>query len=481
MGLSTKLRKNLPLRKALLFKLVSLLGVFFVLLSLPSFLYPVSAVSSAIHVHGTMPRNAPMASTQGAFAFVSNFETGSLEGWQRVSGATPVVVTKPSYSGESSLSSSASHGTQIDTANDNFVLGDSFLSFQVAIDATKGSGYFGFADSGGNPVAIVGVSNGKVFAGPNFGNLQTIEPVPSETSYPSGWVYLTANVYDASTSSDKNAGWVMQLFIDETDSVASTLSVPNAANYASALIETTSGTVYYTNIVVTTYEIGINIPGYNNMDGYGQGSGLLVNLLPQFNKLSADMVLNSWNTPQEGILSFQINAMNYYGTTRSTCKGFFQLGVDLNPNGYIAPWYVEGTNCVAHYFLPSNNPAIQPGVPSPQGTHLKLSIVDDQTSKSITFTIVDVTTSQTFSASVAYNGTAFYGTYTQLEFQPCCASYPIQDYHINGELYNMQITTSSGQTQSLGSNYMLPFVLDTPTSWDFTYFQNSISGYQQVS
>ena len=225
----------------------------------------------------------------------------------------------------------------------------------------------------------------------------------------------------------------------------------------------------------------INIPGYNNMDGYGQGSGLLVNLLPQFNSLSAQMILNSWSTPQEGILSFQINAMSYYGTTRSSCKGFFQLDVDLNPNGYISPWYVQGDNCVAHYFIHSNSPAIQPGIHSPKGTHLELSIVYDQSAKNIIFTIVDRTTSQTFTDSIPYSGTAFYGTYTQLEFLPCRETYPIQDYHINGELQNMQITTLSGETQSLGSSYMLPFVLDTPTSWDFTFYQSSVSGYQQLS
>ncbi|MDG6995817.1 MAG: hypothetical protein JRN52_07835 [Nitrososphaerota archaeon] len=472
----------MPSKKVLVYKVISLLVVFLFVIGLPAILSPVVASSASLSsIHRTMPRNAPAASTQGAFAFVSNFETGTLEGWQSVSGAAPSVVTKPDYSGEPSLASSANQGTQVDTANSNFVLGDSFVSFQFAIDAKKGSGYSGLADSTGSPVAIVGVSNGQVVAGPSLSSLQTIEPIPSGTAYPSGWAYITANVYDASTTSNPTAGWVMQLFVDRTDQIASTLSVPNAGSYASAIIETTSGTVYYTNIVVTSYEIGINIPGYNNMEGYGQGSGLLVSLLPEFNNLSAHMVLNSWNTPQEGILSFQINAMNYYGTTRSSCKGFFQLGVDLNPNGYISPWYVPGVNCFAHYFLPSNNPAVQPGIPSPQGTHLTLSIVDNQSAKSIIFTIVDTTTSQTFSASIPYNGTAFYGAYTQLEFQPCCASYPIQDYQINAALYNMQITTISGQTQSLNSNYMLPFVLDAPPSWDFTYYQNSVSAYQQIS
>ena len=42
--------------------------------------------------------------------------------------------------------------------------------------------------------------------------------------------------------------------------------------------------------------------------------------------------------------------MNYIGTVDSTCHGFFQLGVDLDPGGYIAPGTVPGTNCVAHYF-----------------------------------------------------------------------------------------------------------------------------------
>ena len=206
-------------------------------------------------------------------------------------------------------------------------------------------------------VAVIGITNNEVVAGSDLSNLQSIETFPGNTAYPSGWAYITANVYDASTSSNKNEGWVMQLFLDRTDQIAAILSVPDAASYLGAMIETTSGTAYFTNIVVSTYEIGINIPGYNNMDGYGQGSGLLVNLLPAFGNLAAQMTLNSWNTPQVGILSFQINAM----------------------------------------------------------------------------------------------------------------------------LYNMRITTLLGQTQTLGSSYMLPFTLDAPSSWSLTYYQNTVSGYQQLS
>ena len=455
--------------------IVFLLGLFLVL---PSTTPANISFSSANR--GVIPRNAPAASTQGTFAFVSNFESQTLEGWQGVAGATPSVVVRPSYSGEPSLASSARKGTQIDTASQGFVTGDSFISFQVAIDASKASGFFGLDGTNG-PVALVGVSNGKIVAGPDMNSLQSIEAVPTGTAYPTGWSYISANIYDASTSSNPSAGWVMQLFVDKTDQIAATVNVPNAASYTGAIIETTQGTAYYTDIVVSTYEIPIYIPGYNNMEGYGQGSGLLVNLLPAYYKLTAEMTLNSWNTPQQGILSYQINAMNFYGTTTSTCVGFFQLGVDLNPNGYISPWYVPGKNCFAHYFLSSQNPAVEPGVFSPPGTHLVLSIVYDLNANYINFTILDTSINEQFSATIPYSGTPFYGMYTQLEFQPCCNTSSIQSYKVSGALYNMQVTTLSGNTQSLPASYMLPFTLDAPPSWDFTYYQNSSAGYQQIS
>ncbi len=435
---------------------------------------------STLGLHPVIPRNAPATSTAGAFAFVSNFESFTLEGWQSLAGPAPKVVKSPNYFGEPSLASVSKTDPQVDFTNQRFVSGDSFVSFQVAINVQKGSGYFGLMGPDG-PVAVIGVSKEQVYAGQNPSSAQFVQGVPSGTAYPSGWVYITANVYDASSPSNPSAGWVMQLFVDRTDVVAATVSVPSAGMYSGALIDTTAGVAYYTDIVVSTYEIPINIPSYNNMDGYGQGSGLLVNLLPAFYNLTAQMKLNDWSTPQVGILSFQINAMNYYGTTTSSCVGFFQLGVDLNPNGTIAPWYVPGKNCFAHYFLSSQNPAVQPGVPSPKGTKLVLSIVYDVSAKQITFTIRDLSTSQVFTASIPYSGTAFFGTYTQLEFQPCCNQFPIQDYMINGKLYDMQITMLSGSTQPLPASYMLPFILDAPPSWSFTYYQNSSAGYTQLA
>ncbi len=428
--------------------------------------------------HHAPLQRSPAQGTAGAFAFVSNFEDGGLDGWTAVAGASPTVTTKTTYFGEPSLKSSATGGPQISAANQDFVTGDSSVSFQVALTSGKGAGYFGLADASNEFVAVVGVSNGEVFAGGSLSSLADLGPVPPGTVYPAGWVYLSANVYNAGS---KAPNWIMDVYVDRSDMSTATVPVPSAAGYAEALLETTSGTCYYTDIVVTTYQIPIFIPGYNNMEGYGQGSGLLVQLLPAYTKLTAEMTLNSWDVPQEGILSFQINAMNYYGTTRSTCQGFFQLGIDLDPSGTIAPWYVPGKNCFAHYFLPSNNPAVVPGVPSPFGTHLVLTIEDDVADTAVVFTIVDTTIGQTWTASIPYSGTMFFGMYTQIEWQPCCSNFPIEAYQFSGVLYNEVITTSTGAVQGLPSSYMLPFTLDAPPQWSLTYYQDATFGYEQLA
>ncbi len=436
----------------------------------------VNAASLGTH-HAPLQRS-PAVGTAGTFAFVSNFEDGSLDGWTSLAGAAPTVTTKTTYFGEPALASSARGGSQISAASQGFVTGVGFVSFQVALNSGKGAGLFGLADSGHGFVAVVGVSNGEVWAGSSLSTLSDLGPAPTGTVYPTGWVYLSANVYNAGS---KTPDWVMDVYVDRSDMIAATVAVPSAGSYAEALLETTSGTAYYSDIVVTTYEIPIYIPGYNNMEGYGQGSGLLVQLLPAYTKLTAEMTLNSWDVPQDGILSFQINAMNYYGTTRSTCQGFFQLGIDLDTSGAIAPWYVPGKNCFAHYFLPSMNPAVQPGVASPFGTHLVLTIEDNLATTSVDFTIVDTTIGQTWSASIPYSGTMFYGMYTQIEWQPCCSSFPIADYAFSGTLYNEAITTSTGAVQGLSSSYMLPFTLDAPPQWSLTWYQDSTLGYDQLA
>jgi hypothetical protein len=410
------------------------------------------------------------ASTKGAFSFVSDFETMTLEGWAIIQGASPQVVLSPNYSGEPALQSTARHGAQIDFADRGFITGASSVSFQVAMRVgIDSSGYFGLASSKTSFSAVVGVTGGNVVAGKDLNSLGVVEAVPTGTAYPDGWVYIIGNVFQS------NGAWVMQVFVDRTDVLAAQVSVPNAGGYSGALTDTTKGTAYYTDIVVSTYEMASLVPGYNNMQGYGQGSGTLVRLLPAYYSLTANMTLKSWSVPQRNILSFQINAMNMTGTKKSSCHGFFQLGVDLNPSGYLSPWYVPGVNCAPSYFVG------RLGVPSPSHSQLFLSIVFKPVNKEIVFTIVDRSTSQTFSASIPYDGSAFYGSYTQMEFQPCCNTSSIADYKLKGQLYNMNVVTSAGQSQSLPASYMLPFSLDAPPSWDFTYYQNATNGYTQSS
>ena len=430
---------------------------------------PASGVSTTLvaPTHSPLPTRSVISPT-GAFSFTSNFEDGYLDGWSSVSGSPPVVSSSPSFSGEPALTSTAgATGPQIDTANSGFVKGDSFVSFQVAVDARSGSGVFGLGNQE-SPVAVVGVSKGVVVAGGSMGSLKRLGPIPRGTAYPPGWVYLAANV------NNTGEGWVMSVFVDNSNFTSGTLSVPAASGYSDAVIETTSGSVSYTDIVVLSYPIPTIIPGYNNMEGYGQGSALWVSLLPAYYDLSGQMILDSWKIPQSEILSFQINAMNVTGTIQSTCVGFFQLGIDIDPKGTIQPWFVPGVDCTAYYFSPVPTP-------TPPGSHLVLSIVDDHAAKRIYFTIIDTTIGKTFKTSIPYSGTLFFSTYTQLEFQPCCNAFPIQDYKFTGSLYDLQITTKDGQTEGLTAGYMVPFLLDTPPSWDFTYYQSSILGYQQVS
>ena len=228
---------------------------------------------------------------------MSNFEDGELDGWTSVFGTTPMVVSSPSYSGEPALFSAAGSAPQIDIARRGFVTGDPLVSFQVAMEAASGSGYFGLGEQR-TPVAVVGVSKGEVMAGGSLGSLQPIEPVPRDTAYPQGWTYLTANV------NDTDKGWVMDVFVDNTNTTAFTVNVPAASGYSDAIIETASGGVLYSDIVVASVPIPTYLLGYNNMEGYGQGSGDIVNFLPAFSGLTAQMTLSSWKIPQEGILSF---------------------------------------------------------------------------------------------------------------------------------------------------------------------------------
>lgn len=414
---------------------------------------------------------APLGSK--AFAFVSNFETLTLEGWQSIHGSSPTVVTSENYSGEPSLMSSANDGAQIDFANQGFVTGESFLSYQVAMNAQSGSsGFIGLASASKSFVAVVGVLNGKVVAGENLNSLKTVASIPAKSAYPAGWVYIIA---DLSNSTGK---WTMNVFVDQTAKVNKAVSVPNAGSYAGALIETNSSTVYYTNIIVSTFQIANLVSGYNNMQGYGTrvSSEQIVRLLPAYTNLTAVMTLNNFSAPQAGILSFQINTQNKTAATQATCVGFFQLGLSLGSRaGYVDPWYVPAGNCEGYSF---------PGTPSlqiPNGEQVILSIVYNPKAQQITFTEVYPSIKKTLTETISYTGSDFYGAYTQMEFQPCCNSYPIGDYKLNGSIFGLEITLTTGQTEYLPASIMIPFNLDAPKSWDVHYYVNATAGYNELS
>ncbi len=412
-----------------------------------------------------------------AFAFVSNFEDKKLDGWKVVNG-TARIVTTPNYEGEPALSSSPNGSVpQYDQVRSGFVRGNHVLSFEVAVDPAGGTGYFGLEDSAG-PVATVGVRNLTIVAGTTPASATSIGTVPTGTTQPNGWVDLIGLLYRTGTGA--SAKYFLEVYADRTDvALTTSVSVPNATLYAGAFLETTRGTVAYSDIIVTTYHIPSTIPHFNPMEGYGQGSGTVVQVLPAFTTLTATETLGNWSTPEASVLSYQINSMNYTGTVKSTCTGFFQLGADLEPGGYIAPWYVPGHACRPYYF---GHRASWAGFRSPNGTVLDLSIHDNVSAHAIVFSLVDTSVrgaNRNWTASIPYNGTKFFGAYTQLEFQPS-SLYPIAQYFFNGSIDALRMTGGNLTAPTpLSAQYMVPFEINVPPSWNMNYYQASVAGYLQ--
>ncbi|MCI4335582.1 MAG: hypothetical protein L3K17_00065 [Thermoplasmata archaeon] len=440
-----------------------------------------SAWAGALHAPRVAPSFGPAVGSP--FAFVSNFEDKKLDGWAATNG-TASVVTKPTFNGEPAIGSSAKLGVpQVDVAN--LTPGSRSLSFQAELYyGHDGTGYVGLNSPAGS-VAVVGIVNGtSVYAGPNVAGAKFVEAIPIHTVQPKGWVEVMAEVFASGIGSTTT--WQMDVYVDRTDLIAATgVSVPGAGNYTSAVIRTTHGVVDYSNLVFSSYEIPTNIPGYNNMEGYGQGSGLFVSVLPRYTTLSADLDLKNWSAPQYGILSIQVNAMNLIGTTTGTCSGFFQLGVDINPSGHIAPWYVPKGNCIAYYYNSNDTPTLSHGFLSPNSTHLSLQISQHGANSTISFTITDhqVTgANHSVEVWIPYNGSSFYGTYTQMEWQPCCSTHPINAYFLNASFTNLTISGGNLTTSmKLPASYMLPYELDAPPSWLLNYYQGTSAGYNELA
>lgn len=338
--------------------------------------------------------------------------------------------------------------------------------------SSDSKGYFGIGRSSKSFVAIVGVQSGDVVAGGSLKSLQTVESIPSETAYPAGWVDILGYIIN-----DYNSSSIMRVYVDRTDVIAANVSVPDVGNYTGALIETTKGTVDYSDIVVSSFYGANTNPGYVSQDGYWLGCCNEDALLPAFFNLSAVVTLNSWSIPQNNTLSFQINTGNLSSADNNTCVGFFQLGVDFNSKGSIAPWHVNGNNCRAHYFNGNFE-----GLSSPAGTVLTLSIVWNSTADKIQYEIVDVTLDKTFSASIPYSGQAFYSALTQLEFLTGTNTSSISNYKVNETVSSYQITkVGSAVPQDLNSTEQFPFYVNAPPSWDLTYYNDATAGYAQLS
>jgi hypothetical protein len=347
------------------------------------------------------------------------------------------------------------------------------------MDVSAGTGYFGLEGPSG-PVATIGVRNGSVVAGSSPTSSGILGPVPTGSAQPSGWVELIGFVYR--TGSGTSIAYHLEVYADRTSgAVATAVSVPNAHAYVGAFLETTRGAVEYTNVFVTTYALAITVANSNPMEGFGQGSGGVVQVLPAFTSLSATETLRNWSVPEASVLSFQINAMNDTGTVKSTCTGFFQLGVDIEPQGHIAPWYVPGRACIAHYF--GHSPSWR-GFASPNGTVLDLTIRDNLSAHTIDFSLIDTSISganRTWTTSIPYSSTEFFGAYTQLEWQ-VSSKHPITQYSMNGSIENLTIAggnlTSSAK---LAASYMLPFASDVPLGWDLNYYDAATAGYSQIA
>jgi hypothetical protein len=451
----------------------------------------VLSVSPALGSHATTPlpplsHDSVSTVPTGAFAFVSTFEGGRPDHWRAVDGGFHVGA-HPNYAGEPALVSSASPGAQLDVATYQVVPGQSFLSLQGVLNVgPRGTGFIGLGEHD-RPVALLGIGSGQIWAGTDPDHLGDLGPIPSGSAQPLGWTYLTANLYEVTSAHAKTKTWKMDVFVDQTAlPTAVGFRVPSAGNYTEALLLTTRGTVAYTDLILTTYQIAEALNNQfapNPSDGYGQGSGILVRLLPAFTTLSATIDLANWTAPQKGILSVQINAMNPHGAETASCRGFFQLGVDLDPGGRIAPWYVPGVNCNPNYFRADRMGRTGPEFPSPPGTVLFVQIQQLPQAGSIRFTLVDHNASAVdalWTATIPYAGPEFVAAYTQIEWQ-ATSKLPVSRYFFNGSFSQLRISGGNlSAPQRLGPDYMVPFAVGVPPSWNFYYYNGSSSGYSQV-
>lgn len=439
-----------------------------------NFAFEVPSASDAVPQNPLTP-NPP----SGSFAFVSEFTSGggyANYGWSVISGSSaPTITDTPNYYGEPSLN--VTNGTTL-FSNNNVTTGDQSVSFQFAIDASTGNGSFIITNASGGEVVSVSVWGNNVFV--RSGGSPANGTAPAGLVTDSGWTLVTGNLFNY--SGGNGTGWRLQVFVDKTISVFANISAPKGYSYGGIELSSSRGNVFFTNVIFSSYKMAVFLPGYNNMEGYGQGSGFIVNLLGPFTILHANFILYNWSVPRYSTLSFQINAMNLSAAENQTAKGFFQLGVDLDPNGKIAPWYVGGNNAIAIYFKNYASPDFMPGFVTPAGTVLGLTIQYLTLEKKVLFQIIDYNVSgkaRYWNTTVRYSGPDFYSAYTQLE-TGSMGQADIAQYHFNGTMFNLTYGSDISAMTPFDNSYMLPFAVDTPSTWSLTYYSNNIYGYHQI-
>ncbi|MEM0126843.1 MAG: hypothetical protein QXW29_02360 [Thermoplasmatales archaeon] len=409
------------------------------------------------------------------FAFVSMFSERSnysSSGWKLISGDQPVVSSSQMFEGQPSLF--LSNGSEIASAR-SFPAGDRLLSFQFIVKIR--SGIFVFSIVNSSLKSILSISLGSESLSVISGNEIKRIWIKGDASGSGGWDLIQGTAFENISSG--NDSWNLQLFSEGNDVPLTNMSIRNMSSYSGLTAFVLNGSAYLSDVIFTSDPIALYLPGYNFMEGYGQGSGEIAQLLGPFTILHANIILYNWSSTSFGAMSLQINALNYSASLNPTARGFFQVGVDLDPAGSIAPWYVGGNNAVAVYFPNFYNPDFMPGFQSPNGTRLSLSVEYLTAKHLVLMQVIDYSVGRQFefwNASVQYSGPPFYSAYTQLELSSSASP---DGYSGHFLVYNITYGNSLESMQPFSPDYELPYSINAPSNWYISPYNFTVNGYSE--
>ncbi|MEM0141146.1 MAG: hypothetical protein QXN66_03810 [Thermoplasmatales archaeon] len=417
--------------------------------------------------------SVPVNPINSSFAFVSIFSTAmnyTSYGWKLLSGDQPLITTTKQFNGQPALE--LPQGSEVRTTR-YFTPGDRLLSFQFALSDAGGTGVFSIVNDSSENLVSISIHGETVQV--TSGNLSSNATVLPSVNQSDGWVFIQGTMF---VNLSRNDGtWFLEMFSGSTASPLMNVSIGNISTYAGIKIVSLDGTTYFSNIIFTSDPLVTYQPGYNSMEGYGQGSGDPAQLLGPFTIMHANVVVYNWSSATFAALSLQINALNYEASINPTAQGFFQVGVDLDPAGSLAPWYVGGSNAVAIYFPNNLNPDFMPGFSSPNGTRLSFTIQYLTSKHIVRLQIIDYSVSKQFefwNATVEYQGSPFYAAYTQLELS---ASSSPDGYSCSYLVYNMTYGNSPSAMQPFPPDYELPYSLNSLPNWYMSPYNDTINGY----